>query len=35
MCERVWYMNYLKQVKEKHMSVVAPQFPDMDVPMDD
>jgi hypothetical protein len=24
-------MNDLKQVKEKHMSVLAPEFPDMDV----
>jgi hypothetical protein len=24
-------MNYLKQVKEKHISTLAPEFPDMDV----
>jgi hypothetical protein len=30
-CDRLWYMNDLKQVKEKHIRVVAPKFPDMDV----
>jgi hypothetical protein len=31
-CDRVWYMNDLKQVE--HIDVLAPQFPDMDVAMD-
>jgi hypothetical protein len=30
-CHRLWYINYLKQVKEKHISILAPGFPDMDV----
>jgi hypothetical protein len=34
-CDRLSYMNDLKQVKEKHIGVLAPQFPDMDVSMDD
>jgi hypothetical protein len=29
-CDRLWYVNDLKQVKEKHVSVLAPEFPDMD-----
>jgi hypothetical protein len=27
----LWYMNDLKQVKEKHISVLAPEFLDIDV----
>jgi hypothetical protein len=27
-CDRLWYMNDLKQVK--HIGVLAPEFPDMD-----
>jgi hypothetical protein len=27
--DRLWYMNDLKQVKEKHINVLAPEFPDM------
>jgi hypothetical protein len=30
-CDRLWYMNDLKQIKEKHISVSAPEFPGMDV----
>jgi hypothetical protein len=30
-CDRLWYMNNLKQVKEKHISVLASEFPDMDI----
>jgi hypothetical protein len=30
-CDRLWYMNDLKQVKEKDISVLAPEFPDIDV----
>jgi hypothetical protein len=31
-CDRLWYMNDLKQVKgKKHLSVLAPEFPDIDV----
>jgi hypothetical protein len=30
-CDRIWYMNDFKQAKEKHISVLAPEFPDMDV----
>jgi hypothetical protein len=30
-CDRLWYMNDLKQVKEKRISILAPEFPDMDV----
>jgi hypothetical protein len=26
--DRLWYMNDLKQVKEKHVSVLAPEFPE-------
>jgi hypothetical protein len=26
-CDRLWYMNDLKQVKEKHISVLALEFP--------
>jgi hypothetical protein len=29
--DRLWYMNDLKEVKEKHISVLAPEFPDIDV----
>jgi hypothetical protein len=29
--DRLWYMNDLKQVQEKHISVLAPEFPDVDV----
>jgi hypothetical protein len=28
-CDRVWYTNELKQVKEKRVSVLTPEFPDM------
>jgi hypothetical protein len=31
MCDILWYMNDLKQVKGKHTDVLAPEFPDMDV----
>jgi hypothetical protein len=30
-CDRSWHMDDLKEVKEKHISVLAPEFPDMDV----
>jgi hypothetical protein len=30
-CDRLWHMSNLKQVIEKHISVLAPEFPDMDV----
>jgi hypothetical protein len=30
-CDRLWYMNDLKQVKEKHISILAPEFPGMGV----
>jgi hypothetical protein len=30
-CNILWYMNDLKQVKEKHIGVLDPEFPDMDV----
>lgn len=29
--DRLWYMIDLKQVKEKHVSVLAPEFADIDV----
>jgi hypothetical protein len=29
--DRLWYMNDLKQVKEKYISVLAPEFSDIDV----
>jgi hypothetical protein len=29
-CDRLWHMNDLKQIKEKHIGVLAPEFPDMD-----
>jgi hypothetical protein len=29
-CDRLWCMNDLKQVKEKHISIFATEFPDMD-----
>jgi hypothetical protein len=30
-CDRLRYMNNLKQVKENHISVLVPEFPDMNV----
>jgi hypothetical protein len=30
-CDILWYMNGLKQRKEKHISLLAPEFPGMDV----
>jgi hypothetical protein len=30
-CDKLWYMNDLKQVKEEHISVLAPEFPDIDI----
>jgi hypothetical protein len=30
-CDKLWYMNDLKKAKEERMSVLAPEFPDMDV----
>jgi hypothetical protein len=29
-CDRLLYMNDLKLVKEKHISILAPEFPDID-----
>jgi hypothetical protein len=34
-CDRIWYINDLKQAKEKHIGVLAQQFPHMDAAMDD
>jgi hypothetical protein len=30
-CDRLCYMNCLKQEKKKHISVLAPEFPVMDI----
>jgi hypothetical protein len=30
-CDRLRYMNDLKQVKEEYVSVLAPELPDMDI----
>jgi hypothetical protein len=30
-CNRLWYMNDLKHVKEKHISTLAAEFPHIDV----
>jgi hypothetical protein len=30
-CDRLWFMNDLKQIRQKNISVLAPEFPHMDV----